>query len=280
MESDAVKQQNDGRNWQEQRPSRETEEGGGNRYGERPQGAGPRREGGPPGRGRAGAGESGGWQSPGRGRRDFGPPSRGRDDFRGGGYPRRDAGPPGDRDGRPGGYRGRDENRPPRSEWEDRPPRPRRFESASEPRSNYAPRFSGERSFRNEGRGEQWAFAPQPRAHQKMRAWQEGVELAKSVYELTTALPASEQAGLGLQMRQTAVVIPSRIADAAAQTGGSRFNNILANAMGALGELETQLLIAQSLGLVADISSQQAKVDTLYALIHGLLPRPGSGRGE
>lgn len=276
-----MKQQNDGRNWQEQRPSRDNEEGGGNRSGERPQGAGPRREGGgPPGRGRAGAGESGGWQSPGRGRRDFGSSGRGRDDFRGGAYPRREGGPSGDRDGRPGGYRSRDENRPQRSDWEDRPQRPRRFESSSEPRSNYNPRFSGERSFRSEGRGEQWAFAPQPRAHQKMRAWQEGVELAKSIYELTTTFPASEQAGLGLQLRQTAVVIPSRIADAAAQTGGSRFNTILANAMGALGELETQLLIAQSLGMVSDISSQQAKVDTLYALIHGLLPRPGISRGE
>ena len=56
------------------------------------------------------------------------------------------------------------------------------------------------------------------KAHKKLRAWQETMDLARMVYEVTSLLPSEEKYGLQTQMRRAAVSIPSNIAEGAASS--------------------------------------------------------------
>lgn len=49
--------------------------------------------------------------------------------------------------------------------------------------------------------------------YRDLEVWQIGRELAKAIYEATTAFPPSEKFGLVSQLRRAAVSIPSNIAE-------------------------------------------------------------------
>jgi four helix bundle protein len=106
-------------------------------------------------------------------------------------------------------------------------------------------------------------------------AWQKAMVLVKSVYELTKRWLPHEQFGLTNQVRRAAVSIPSTIAEGKGRTRGREFSHHLSVAHGSLCELETQLLIAVSLGFVAATESalvldQAAEVGRL---LRGLIKR-------
>lgn len=50
-------------------------------------------------------------------------------------------------------------------------------------------------------------------SHKELKVWQKGIELVKSIYEITKSFPNNEQFGLVSQMRRAAVSIPSNIAE-------------------------------------------------------------------
>jgi four helix bundle protein len=53
----------------------------------------------------------------------------------------------------------------------------------------------------------------QIKSFRDLRVWQAGIELVRSVYELTSKFPRSETYGLASQMQRAAVSIPSNIAE-------------------------------------------------------------------
>ena len=108
------------------------------------------------------------------------------------------------------------------------------------------------------------------RAHHKLRAWQEAMDLVDDVYRLAALFPASERFGLAAQMRRSAVSVPSNIAEGAARSGRKEFKNFLMIARGSLSELDTQLRIAQRLGFARTDESLIA-VERLFALLAGLI---------
>jgi four helix bundle protein len=104
-------------------------------------------------------------------------------------------------------------------------------------------------------------------------AWQKAMVLVRSVYELTKTWPQHEQFGLTNQVRRAAVSIPSNIAEGKGRSGMREYSHHLSVAHGSLCEVETQLLIAQDLGYVADqqcapVLQQAAEVGRL---LRGLL---------
>ena len=85
--------------------------------------------------------------------------------------------------------------------------------------------------------------------------------LVKTIYLETQLFPASEHYGLVNQMRRAAVSIPSNIAEGQARDSSAEFHRFLSIASGSLAELETQVLIAESLDYL-----EKAKADTILAL--------------
>jgi four helix bundle protein len=109
------------------------------------------------------------------------------------------------------------------------------------------------------------------RAHHNLEAWQKALALVKSIYTTTSTFPKAELYGLTSQMRRAAVSIPSNIAEGAARESTPEFLRFLYIARGSLAELETQILIANNLGYLADLGPLQKEVDYVSALLTGLI---------
>lgn len=94
--------------------------------------------------------------------------------------------------------------------------------------------------------------------------------LAQKVYKVTEALPDQERYGLTAQMRRAAVSIPSNIAEGAAKASRKEFAHFLHHSLGSLAELDTQLVLAGTLGWVLD-NSITADVERVRMVIYGLI---------
>jgi four helix bundle protein len=87
------------------------------------------------------------------------------------------------------------------------------------------------------------------RPHQNLEVWKQSMDLVQSIYELTQTFPKEEVYGLTAHIRRTAISVPSNIAEGSARSSKAQLSHFLEIARGSLSELETQLLIAQRLGL-------------------------------
>ncbi|WP_116788736.1 four helix bundle protein [Flavobacterium psychrotrophum] len=77
----------------------------------------------------------------------------------------------------------------------------------------------------------------------KMKIWQLGMDIAKTILNLTDTFPAHEKFGLKSQMDRCSISIPSNIAEGSSRTNKS-FKHFIDIALGSSFELQTQLLLA------------------------------------
>lgn len=96
------------------------------------------------------------------------------------------------------------------------------------------------------------------------------MELASNIYAVTAAFPKEEVYGLTLQIRRSAVSIPSNIAEGAARNSSQEFIQYLYIALGSSAELETQLLLAQRMGFLRTIEPIEL-LDHIRKMIIGLI---------
>jgi four helix bundle protein len=96
---------------------------------------------------------------------------------------------------------------------------------------------------------------------------------AREIYAITQAFPKSEMFGLTSQMRRSAVSVPSNIAEGHGRLSDKSFALFLGNARGSLFELETQLELAWSLGLVdKELREPLLKeINEIARMLNGLL---------
>ena len=111
-----------------------------------------------------------------------------------------------------------------------------------------------------------------PKPHRNLVAWQKGMNLVSAVYSLTQNFPDRELYGLCAQLRRAAVSVPSNIAEGAADRTSSQFANFLANALGSLNEIDTQLELSLRLGYISENEHQQVSglLDECLAVTYGL----------
>ncbi|HEY6370800.1 MAG TPA: four helix bundle protein [Candidatus Sulfotelmatobacter sp.] len=83
-------------------------------------------------------------------------------------------------------------------------------------------------------------------------AWPGGMKLVTAIYRATQAFSRGELYGLTSQLRRAAVLVPSNIAEGQARFSPKEFLRSLTVARGSLVEVETEILIAPSLGVAAD----------------------------
>lgn len=80
--------------------------------------------------------------------------------------------------------------------------------------------------------------------------WNEAMDLVEDIYRITANFPIEEKYGLTSQIRRSAVSIPSNIAEGAYRNTNGEFKQFLGVANGSSGELYTQLVLSQRLGLI------------------------------
>lgn len=85
---------------------------------------------------------------------------------------------------------------------------------------------------------------------QKLLVWREAIRLVEIVYRNTGHFPREETFGLKMQLRRSAVSVPSNIAEGAARMTTGELLQFLGIARGSPAEIETQIELAGRLGFL------------------------------
>lgn len=90
----------------------------------------------------------------------------------------------------------------------------------------------------------------------QLKIWQESMELVKEILICTNGFPKERKFGITSQINRAAVSIPSNIAEGSARTTNKDFSRFLSIALGSAFELETQLILSESLDLISKEKSE------------------------
>jgi four helix bundle protein len=114
--------------------------------------------------------------------------------------------------------------------------------------------------------------AKNQKPHRNLVAWQKNLDLVLQVYKLTQDFPERELYGLSSQLRRAALSVPSNIAEGAADRTQGQFSHFLANALGSLNEIDTQLEISLRLGYISESEYRYISIllDECLAVPYGL----------
>jgi len=109
--------------------------------------------------------------------------------------------------------------------------------------------------------------------HKDLEVWKEAVELAAICYSATKGFPREEQFGLVSQMRRAAVSIASNIAEGAARASNKEFVQFLYISLGSASELDTQIEIAERIGLgeSSELGILQSRANKISRMLQGLI---------
>jgi len=110
-------------------------------------------------------------------------------------------------------------------------------------------------------------------SYRDLDVWRRSMSLVKNIYALTSSFPREEIYGLTSQIRRAAVSIPSNIAEGHAKRSTKEFHRFCNISLGSIAELETQLLIAESLNYAdtARVQSFLADLSELGKMLNSLL---------
>lgn len=111
------------------------------------------------------------------------------------------------------------------------------------------------------------------RSYKDLEVWQVAVATATDVYQATKTFPRDEIYGLTAQMRRAAVSIASNIAEGYGRQSTAAYVQFLRIAQGSAKELETQVIIANNVGLLtADTTTQlQARLESISRMLRALV---------
>lgn len=110
------------------------------------------------------------------------------------------------------------------------------------------------------------------KSYKELIVWQKAMMLVKEVFILTGSFPSSELYGIVSQMRRAAVSIPSNIAEGYGRNSPKEYVQFFYIAYGSALELETQLLIAKSLGFAKeeDFVKVNVLLDEVLRMLHSM----------
>ena len=102
-------------------------------------------------------------------------------------------------------------------------------------------------------------------------AWQKAMALAKMIYEVTRAMPDAERFGLTMQMRRSAVSVPSNISEGYARQSRTDYIRFLKVARGSLAELETQLILCEQMQFLRALEAVNNLLRETDRVLQGLI---------
>jgi four helix bundle protein len=109
------------------------------------------------------------------------------------------------------------------------------------------------------------------KTHKDLDAWKESMVLAEEIYRVTKVFPSDEKFGLVIQLRRAAVSIPSNIAEGSTRNSSKEFIQFLYISLASGSEVETQLLISDKLGYIAQGSIVMDQLSKVRKLLIGLI---------
>ena len=92
---------------------------------------------------------------------------------------------------------------------------------------------------------------------EKLDVWQEAIQFADLVYELTRGFPHDERFGLTNQMRRAAVSVSSNLAEGSSRGSHPDFSRFVEIATGSLFEVVSQATVSRRQGLLSDHEHQR-----------------------
>ncbi|MDA2979980.1 MAG: four helix bundle protein [Actinomycetota bacterium] len=95
----------------------------------------------------------------------------------------------------------------------------------------------------------------------KLRAWQQGMDVAERAYAAGRTFSDDERYGLRSQIQRAGVSIPSNIAEGCGRRSGREFVRFLRIAYGSACEVETQALLAMRIEIGDQTVLQQLLID-------------------
>jgi four helix bundle protein len=94
-------------------------------------------------------------------------------------------------------------------------------------------------------------------SYKDLLVWKKAKALAVAVYRATDRFPKGELFGLTSQMRRAAISVASNIAEGQGRGSKKDFAKFLCMARGSLLELQTQLEIAEELGMGNEVELKE-----------------------
>jgi len=104
------------------------------------------------------------------------------------------------------------------------------------------------------------------RNFKNLKIWQKGFDIAVKSFQFVSSFPKEERYGISSQITRASVSIPSNVAEGSSRKSDKDYNRFLEHSLGSSFELETQVLIAQSVNfgdkstselLLKDIDEEQ-----------------------
>ena len=118
-------------------------------------------------------------------------------------------------------------------------------------------------------------MAEKVKSYRELLIWQKGIELVKEIYRLTKIFPKEEIYALCGQLRRSAVSVPSNIAEGQARQHTGEFKQFLFVALGSLAEIDTQLVVANTLGYLTskELDKMSERIEELRKITRGLISK-------
>jgi len=91
----------------------------------------------------------------------------------------------------------------------------------------------------------------------ELKVWQKAHRLVLDIYAQSRAFPDDERFGLTAHLRQSAISIPSNVAEGCGREGERELARFLSIAAGSASETEYQLLLARDLGYLSPDAHRQ-----------------------
>ncbi len=85
------------------------------------------------------------------------------------------------------------------------------------------------------------------RNFKELKIWQKGFMIAVDTFKLVSTFPKEEKCGISSQVTRSAVSIPSNIAEGSGRGSEKDYTRFIEISLGSSFELETQLLITDSI---------------------------------
>lgn len=106
----------------------------------------------------------------------------------------------------------------------------------------------------------------------ELKIWRMGIEMAKSIFQMTRSFPYEERYSLTSQLTRCAVSIPSNIAEGCGRKSNKELNQFLSISLGSAFELETQIILSFEFGYVTKEKSDSliTQVTEIQKMINGL----------
>jgi four helix bundle protein len=95
---------------------------------------------------------------------------------------------------------------------------------------------------------------------EKLDVWQQAIQFADLVYELTRSFPNDERFGLTNQMRRAAISVSSNLAEGSSRGSRPDFSRFVEIATGSLFEVVSQATVSRRQNLLV-----QSDYDLIYA---------------